>query len=139
MGPIHAYLSFSGNCREAMLFYKEVLGGELRLQTIGESPVSEKMPSRMKDLILQATLKKGNMVLLGTDLLPEAGLVFGNTMSLILNCESEEEIRQLFIRLSAGGNVEQALAPTFQGALFGNVTDKFKRHWMLHYSSKSEL
>ena len=136
MGPIHAYLSFSGNCRQAMQFYQEVLGGELRLQTIGESPVSDKMPSRMKELILQATLTQGNMVLYGTDLVPESGLVSGNTVSLILNCESEDEIRGIFTRLATDGTVEQPLATTLWGAWSGNVTDKFNRPWMLHFSIK---
>ena len=40
-----------------MNFYKECLGGELIFQTIGESPLSERMPDRMKDCILHSTLK----------------------------------------------------------------------------------
>ncbi|HOY94410.1 MAG TPA: VOC family protein [Catalimonadaceae bacterium] len=136
MGPIHVYLSFSGNCRQAMQFYQEVLGGELRLQTIGDSPVSDKMPSRMRELILQATLTQGNMVLFGTDLVPESGLVAGNTVSLILNCESEDEIRGIFSRLATDGTIEQPLTSTLWGAWSGNVTDKFSRPWMLHFSTK---
>ena len=36
MTQINAYLTFNGNCREAMQFYTDCLGGELYLQTIGE-------------------------------------------------------------------------------------------------------
>jgi PhnB protein len=136
MGPIHAYLSFSGNCRQAMQFYQEVPGGELRLQTIGESPVSDKMPSRIRELILQATLTHGNIVLYGTDLVPESGLLAGNTVSLILNCESEDEIRGIFSRLATKGTVEQPLTSTLWGAWSGNVIDKFNQPWLLHFSTK---
>jgi PhnB protein len=36
MTQINGYLHFNGDCREAMTFYRECLGGELSLQTIGE-------------------------------------------------------------------------------------------------------
>ncbi len=58
MTQINSYLTFNGNCREAMNFYKSCLGGELHFQTIGDSPLSEGMPAAMKACILKATLKK---------------------------------------------------------------------------------
>ena len=93
MTQINSYLTFSGNCREAMQFYKECLGGELILQTIGESPLSGKMPQQMKDCILHSTLIKGNLVMMGSDMVGENGITKGNAVSLMLNCSSEEEIR----------------------------------------------
>ena len=59
MTQINSYLTFNGNCREAMTFYQECLGGELFMQTIGESPMAEQMPLPMKESILHATLTKG--------------------------------------------------------------------------------
>ncbi len=44
MTQINAYLSFSGNCREAMTFYQVCFGGQLDLKTFENSPMSEKMP-----------------------------------------------------------------------------------------------
>jgi PhnB protein len=40
MGKVNVdpYLFFGGNAREAMEFYKGIFGGELTVQTIGESP-----------------------------------------------------------------------------------------------------
>jgi PhnB protein len=54
-----------------MTFYKECLGGELVFQTVGESPLSEKMPKQMKDCILHATLTKSTLILLGSDMVDE--------------------------------------------------------------------
>jgi PhnB protein len=48
-----------------MMFYKECLGGELVFQTIGESPLSEKMPKKMKDCILHSTLTNGSFGFIG--------------------------------------------------------------------------
>jgi PhnB protein len=130
---IHSYLTFNGNCREAMAFYKECLGGELAFQTIGESPLSEKMPKKMKDCILHSTLTKGSLVLMASDMVPSSGLVKGNSVSLMLNCSSKKEIKKCYEKLSSGGTADHPLENTFWGALFGDLTDKFGNHWLLNY------
>jgi PhnB protein len=133
MTRINSYLTFSGNCREAMNFYKQCLGGELRFQTIGESPLSEKMPAQMKNSILHATLSNKNLVLMASDMVSEQGLVKGNAVSLMLNCSSEAEARQTYDKLAEGGKRTHPLENTFWGALFGDLTDKFGNTWLLHY------
>ncbi len=133
MTQINAYLTFSGNCREAMSFYKEILGGDLNLQTIGESPIAEKMPPKMKNMILHSQLTKGALTMMGSDMVSENGLVKGNAVSLMLNCSSEQEIRDWFEKLSAGGKADHPIENSFWGALFGDLTDKFGNHWLLHF------
>jgi PhnB protein len=44
MTHINAYLNFNGQCREAMTFYQECLGGELVMQKISESPMAARVP-----------------------------------------------------------------------------------------------
>ena len=95
MTQINSYLTFNGNCREAMTFYKECLGGELTFQTVGESPLSNKMPKKMKDCIVHSTLTKSTLILMGSDMVNEKGLIRGNSVSLSLSCTSEEEIKKL--------------------------------------------
>jgi PhnB protein len=133
MTQINSYLTFSGNCREAMEFYKECLGGELKMQTIGESPMSDKMPKQMRDCILHSTLIKGPLVIMGSDMVADKGLIKGNAVSLMLNCSSEEEIKEKYKSLSAGGEATHPLENTFWGALFGDLTDKYGNHWLLHF------
>ena len=74
MTTINSYLTFNCNCREGMDFYKNCLGGELAVQTIGESPMANKMPVQMKEYILLATLTNGDLVLMATDMVGEQGL-----------------------------------------------------------------
>ncbi|MCC6461421.1 MAG: VOC family protein [Saprospiraceae bacterium] len=133
MTQINTYLSFNGNCREAMQFYQACLGGELFLQTIGESPLSEQMPERMKTCILHATVTRGALVLMGSDMVGEQGLHKGNAVSLCLQCSSEEEIRTTYARLAEGGAATHPLETTIWGALFGGLTDKFGNHWLLNF------
>ncbi len=137
MTQINSYLSFNGNCREAMTFYKECLGGELTFQTIGESPLSDKMPPQMKDCILHSTLTKEALVLMGSDMVSEKGLVKGNAVSLSLSCSSEEEIKNFFTKLSEGGSADHPIEDTFWGAMFGDLTDKFGNRWLLDFDKNT--
>ncbi|MFX8937998.1 hypothetical protein ABTN00_20330, partial [Acinetobacter baumannii] len=84
---------FNGNCLEAMRFYQQALGGQLTLQTLGDSPMTEALPERMKTCILQAVLIKDGWTLLGSDMVSEEGLIHGNAIAICLNCSSEEETR----------------------------------------------
>ncbi|MBK6379552.1 MAG: VOC family protein [Chitinophagaceae bacterium] len=133
MTLINSYLTFNGNCREAMNFYKDCLGGELTLQTIGESPLADKMPPQMKECILHASLVKDSLVLMGSDMVGEKGLIKGNNVSLAINCSSDEEIQNFYEKLSAGGNKDHALEESFWGATFGDLTDKYGNHWLLNF------
>jgi PhnB protein len=130
MTYLNPYLGFHGRCREAMTFYQECLGGELNIMTVGESPMCNDMPDG-KESILHAALTNGRIVLMGTDMAREAP-VQGNTMALSLNCSSEDETRDAFAKLSAGGQVICPLEPAFWGALFGVLNDKFGMTWMLN-------
>ena len=119
-----------------MTFYKECLGGELTFQTLGESPLADRMPPKMKDCILHSTLSKGALLLMATDCVPEPGLIKGNAVSLALNCGSKKEIKYFYKKLSAGGIASHPLENTFWGTLFGGLTDKYGNHWLLNYEKK---
>jgi PhnB protein len=132
MTHINPYLHFRGNCREAMTFYHDCLGGELTMQTVGESPMAGQMPSEAHEQIMHALLAKDSLMLMGSDMMQEAPS-HGNTVSLMLYCSSEDEIRRYFSKLSAGGTVNFQLAEQFWGAIYGEVTDKFGMRWLLNY------
>lgn len=130
---ISSYLTFSGNCREAFEFYKNCLGGELTFQTIGETPLAAKMPKQMKESILHARLVNKSMILLGSDMVGEEGLIKGNSVSLMLECDSEEEIKSCYEKLSAGGKSTHPIETSFFGALLGDLKDKYGNNWILHF------
>ena len=134
MKNINSYLSFNGNCREAMTFYANCLGGELTFQTIEESPIAENMPLQMKDNILHATLINGGLIIMASDMVGESGLTKGNTVSLMLNCSSGEEIISCYEKLAADGVANHPLEDTFWGAVFGDLTDKYGNHWLLNFT-----
>jgi PhnB protein len=134
MSHINSYLTFNGNCREAMNFYKQCLGGNLELQTIGESPMAGQMPPQMKDSILHSALTRDGIISMGTDMVSESGRNTGNAVSLMLDCSSEDEIRNSYEKLSEGGMADHPIENTFWGALFGSLTDKYGNNWLLNYT-----
>ena len=138
MAQINAYLNFNGNCREAMMFYKKCLGGELTVQTVEGSPIEFQCPPFMKHQVLHASLLKGSLVLMASDMIEPEGFIKGNTISLSLNCNSEREIKMFFSRLSSGGRITHPLEKQFWGATFGVLTDKYGIKWMLNYDKTLE-
>src|SRR5579864_5567440 len=104
MALIISYLRFDGNAQEAFDFYKSIFGGELSVVTVVDSEMAKMLPDK-KDKIFHAQLKKGNLLLLGSDLGPDEGLQRGNTTVLTLECSSSEDANSLFDKLAKGGKV----------------------------------
>lgn len=134
---VSPYLTFNGNCRIAMSFYQKCLGGVLFFQTIGDSPLSDKMPRRMQNCILHSTLTLSGFSLAASDMVCENGLLKGNSVSLWLNCNSEKEIRSCYKKLSQGGKQTHPVEFNFYGALHGNLTDKFGNNWLVNFQKLS--
>jgi PhnB protein len=132
MTQINAYLHFDGNCREAMTFYSQCLGAELKVQTVGESPMASQMPPAAQKQVLHCSLSRGGLSLMASDMLGPEGITKGNTISLSVVCSSKEEIETFFSKLSAGAKIRHALKEEFFGT-HGNLTDRYGINWMFTY------
>ena len=132
MARLNPYLNFNDNCREAMNFYKDCLGGELIITTVGESPMAAQMPPAMKDSILHSSLRIGDNMLMGSDMRKKQ-LTDGDTVSLCINCTSEDEQNRFYKNLSAGGTINEPLGEMPGGAKIGMLTDKFGKQWILYF------
>ena len=135
MPTINSYLTFNGNCREAMTFYRDCLEGELTLETIADSPMGTRLPCAFQSLIVQATLTRGDITIIGSDMATEKGLKKGNAIAMMLHCDSDEEARLVYRRLSSGGKETHPLSQSHWGTLFGELVDKFGNHWLIQYES----
>ena len=131
------YVTFAGNCEEALNFYKEALGGEiLQVSHMGDGQME--VPENVKGKVMHARLKIGEDVLYMSDTLDPSSVKQGNNVSLSLEIEDTGKLESLFNRLSAGGAVKMPLEDTFWGARFGMFTDKFGIHWMMNCQLKKE-
>jgi PhnB protein len=131
MAQVNPYLIFQGNCREAMNFYKNCLGGKLDIKTIGEADFADQVPLS-KDAVLHSSLEANNLTLMGSDM-SWPDFSNGNGYHISLNCESEKEINTLFEKLSDGGKVTLPLGQMPWGAMHGQLVDKFGKSWFFNY------
>lgn len=130
----NAYLFFDGNCREAMQFYQNVFGGELRIQTYGE--VDNSCPDAMKNRVMHARLIGGDILLMASDNPSDESLGTGK-IQLALGGDNEEKLRRIFDGLSAGGNICHPLEKQMWGDVYGDLADKYDIHWMINVSQSN--
>lgn len=131
MKEITAYLTFDGNCRQAVQFYEKCLGAELQMMPFSEGKFD--FPAEAKDRIMHAKLTKGNAVLMASDAMPGMPFRQGNNFSVTVSCESLQEIERLFAALGEKGKVTMPLQDVFWGARFGMLTDQFGINWMFNF------
>jgi PhnB protein len=117
MANVVPYLNFVDKSGAAVAFYKDVFGGDAEVQSDGER-------------IVHVDFQSGDIHLMGSDLGSDQP---GQESSLVLNCESEEQLRDFYTRLVDGGT--QVFAPTDSGwgAIVAHCTDQFGITWMLNY------
>jgi len=138
MTTINVYLNFNGNCEEAFVFYKSVLGGEFSyLGRFKDMPPQEGMPAlseEMKNQILHVSLPiSKETILMGSDTGGEwaPAFIVGNNFSISVSPDSKAEADRIFEGLSAGGQITMPIGMAFWGDYFGSFTDKFGVNWMV--------
>jgi len=130
---LNPYLIFSGNAEEALNFYKDALGGEIKmLSRYGDSP----MPSDedWKNKIMHGRLEfDGNIIMIsdGSKNDPPAGK---GIVQLSIEVESEERLNEVFNKMSEGANITLPVGKQFWGAYFGMLVDKFGISWMFNHT-----
>ena len=127
---VHPFLSFNGNCREAMSFYQSCFGGELKLKYLGDSPDGEQMPQDMKELILHASLLSKHVQLFASDLGVEEGLSAGNRISLLFNTSHNRELLSAFKKLSKGAEITNPVSGNILNGEWATLTDRYMVQWI---------
>ncbi len=138
LSKINPYISFEGNAREAMEFYKTVFGGKLDMSTFGEAGMTEH--GVKPDQIMHASLVAENgITLMASD--TATGFreyIAGTNISISLSGDNENELAGYYNKLAEGGKVEQPLTKASWGDAFGMCIDKFGVFWMVNIAeSKS--
>ncbi|HXC06985.1 MAG TPA: VOC family protein [Bacteroidia bacterium] len=127
----NVYLTFNGNCREAMTFYNDCLGGKLEMMDFGDSPVE--VPASGKKLVLHSNIQREGITLMASDTTPDRAVTVGQNASISINCENAAQADSFYNKLSVGGKQTMPMQKTFWGAYFGMLTDKFGVQWMFNF------
>ena len=130
---LNPYLSFQGNCREAMNFYKSILGGEFEggLKTFADGGKHMKCKQEDKDKVMHVNLKTDDFSLMASDTMgDEYPFVKGNNITLSLNIE-DSKAESIYDKLSENGHTIMPFAEAFWGGKFGMLVDPFGIQWMV--------
>jgi PhnB protein len=124
------YLFFGGNCREAFTRYQEIFGGELTLLRMTDVPGGE-VPADNPDMIIHAALALGDDLLMASD--DPMTDSFGPVQGMMVSYDAVDvaDAERVFDSLAEGGQVTQALEPTFFSQAFGMCVDRFGTPWMV--------
>jgi PhnB protein len=127
---LNPYISFDGNAREALEFYREVLGGDLSVNTYGEYGDQE---SPGADKIMHGMLETPmGFALLGADNPSGTEYRPGNNIAVSLSGDDGEALRGYWEKLSEGGTVTVPLEKQMWGDEFGMCNDRFGTAWMVN-------
>ena len=127
---LNPYLSFGGDARQAMEFYKEVFGGTLTLHSYGDFGQQD---TPFADNVMHGALEAaGDFVLMASDAPPDMELTPGNNFAVSLSGDDGDDLRGYWEKLSADGTVTVPLEKQMWGDEFGMCMDRFGTSWMVN-------
>ena len=132
---LNPYLNFKGDCETAFKFYEKCLGGKITMMsTYKGTPAESHVPAEWADKIIHARLVKGDIVLMGSDAMPNGGLggyEQPKGFSVSLGVDKPGEAERIFAALSEKGTVRMPMGQTFFAERFGMVVDRFAIPWIV--------
>ena len=131
---LNPYLNFNGDCETAFKFYEQCLGGKITMMsTYKGTPAESHVPSEWGNKIIHARLEKGDVVLMGSDALPNGpcGYAQPKGFSVSLGVDKPAEAERIFAALSEKGSVQMPMGQTFFAERFGMVIDRFAIPWIV--------
>ena len=131
---LNPYISFESNARQAMEFYRDVFGGELRMNTFGEFGQPDS-PDANKIMHAQLETDRG-FTLMASDTPAEMQRNPGDNIAISLSGDDADALRGYWEKLSGGGTVTMPLEKQMWGDEFGMCTDKFGIPWMVNITQQ---
>lgn len=118
------FISFAGNCQEALTYYQSCFGGQLQFQMMEQHLHGfEKVP------VISGSLISDSVSIYGSDLVPDEGRQTGNYLAVFLLCNNAQS-RTLLL---------EKLVPAFTSSWTKDeetkslieVTDRYDVRWLL--------
>jgi predicted 3-demethylubiquinone-9 3-methyltransferase (glyoxalase superfamily) len=125
---IKTFLMFEGKAEEAMNFYVSLFS-DAAITSISRYGAGE---AGAEGSVMQATFAVNGQTFMCIDSPVKHGFTFTPAMSLFVDCGSENEIDELFSKLSEGGQVLMPLDKYPFSPRFGWVADRFGVSWQLN-------
>ncbi|QEE49880.1 glyoxalase [Flavobacterium alkalisoli] len=118
------FITFSGNCKEALMLYQTCFGGVLHLETF-----DQELHGYSEKPVIRGSLVSDSIIIHGSDLVHEEGRKIGNYLSVFLPCKDPVHRDTLIAKLKSvaanpgtSDDVDQQLI---------EVIDAFDVRWVL--------
>jgi len=125
-------MHFPGNCDEAISFYKEALGAEVKeIAYFKDAPKDASMDALAfpPNFVMHSLISiHGSPVSMtdGVETKPT-----GDNFTFFLTADTADEVRVLYDKLLDGGKEIEPLAPVFWASMYGIVEDRFGINWQV--------
>lgn len=132
---IRPYLTFKGECQEAIELYKRAFKIEeseiMRFSDMPPNPENPiQIPDSQKNWILQATIPFGDNFIRMSDTFRELNDASTDRIGIVVE-SSVDIVKHAFGVLAEEGNVSMPLQETFFSPAYGIVYDKYGVMWNL--------
>lgn len=117
------FLTFSGNCKEALTFYQTCFGGVLRFDFFEGLKGYEQMP------VINGSLASESINIHGSDLVHNEGRILGNHIAIFMQCQNTAVRKVLIEKLQL--NKKVPFASNDDEKLI-EITDAFDVRWILY-------
>ncbi|NUY79504.1 VOC family protein [Flavobacterium sp. MAH-1] len=122
---IHPMITFHGNCREALEFYRECFGGELVVEKLS-GDIRRCLPQSLRNLVVRAKLITPDFTLYGSDL---GDTTMRGRISILIGSEDVSETATLFEKLSTDGKITTNFEDVGKNQI-ASVIDRFGVEWL---------
>lgn len=118
------FITFSGNCKEALTYYKTCFGGKLHLELF-----EKQLPGYTGLPVISGSLVADNITIHGSDLVHNEGRIVGNYMAICMRCENIDDRKELIEKLEF--DKDDIPARDYNEKLI-EITDAFDVRWVLY-------
>lgn len=122
--PSGVFITFSGNCKQALSFYQTCFGGNLQFETF-----EKELQGYTERPIVIGSLLSERILIHGSDLVHNEGRKLGNYISIFLLCDNSNDRRELVEKLELGK--KSTFVRNYDDAQLIEVTDAFEVRWVL--------
>ncbi len=121
------FITFSGNCEQALKFYQTCFGGSLKFDIL-----DYQLPGFSRKPVVNGYLNAEKIAICGSDLAHDEGLKIGNNMAVYLQCSHIDERNALVKKLELGKT--NRFTPPIEEPRLIEITDAFGVRWVLGLS-----
>jgi predicted 3-demethylubiquinone-9 3-methyltransferase (glyoxalase superfamily) len=125
---IRPFLMFAGKAEEAMNFYVSLFANAEVLNVLWYGPNGPGAAGS----VMKASFRLGSQTVMCTDSVVKHDFSFTPAFSFFVECDSEDEIRQLYAALVAGGNTPMPIGEYGFNRMFAWVNDRYGVSWQLN-------